>query len=314
MTIIALNNSTWVSKFLDLVEGTFWSEESSIDCSTNIIFLSKPYPAGLRGSNLENWIDLQKRHLNPFDNGETHTFKGASNLYLWFSKNELQGIPETALQAPLSDGLHFVKGKNFIYRQRWKGKEMLKCETLSFLPEGEHFVSLDARQERGRAWAHQRKIDQLSVTPVFWTFVATVFFLMVFAYLGGAKVANIKTSSDLQSEEISIQEKLGDKLALQDRLQRAEAVKNGIEEWSKAKGSLTTSMAIVIDNVIEQTSWHVDAIDWQGHKLTVVLRTSELDIAELVASLERTHAFETVSIRPNTRAGTWNLEVTIKNA
>ena len=314
MTIIALNNSKWVSKFLDLIEDTFWSEESSIDCSTNIIFLSKRYPTGLRGSNLESWIDLQKRHLNPFNNGEAHTFKGASNLYLWFSRNELQGIPETALQAPLSDGLHFVKGEKFIYRQRWKGKEMLQCEVLSILPEGEHFVSLDVRQERGRAWAHQRKIDQLSVTPAFWTIIATAFFLMIFAYLGGAKVANFKTSSALQSEEIVIQEKLGDKLALQDRLQHAEAVNNGIEEWSIAKGSLTTSMAIVIDNVLEQTDWHVDAIDWQGHKLTVVLRTSELDIAKLVASLEQTHAFETVSIRPNSRAGTWNLEVIIKNA
>jgi len=314
LTIIALNNSKWASKFLDLIENTFWGEESSIDGTTNTIFLSKPYPSGLRGTNLDNWVDLQKRHLNPFNNGNTHVFRGANNLCLWFSKQELEGIPETALQAPLPNGLHYVKGKTFLYRQRWKDEEMLVCETLSYLPDGAHLTSLADFDEKGRAWAHQRKIDQLSITPAFWACIVIVVFLMIFAFLGGAKLANLRISSTLKSEEMLIQDKLGDKLALQDRVQRAQAVKNGIIQWSLANASLPTSLATVIDNVVEQTEWHADAIDWQGHKLIVVLRTSELDIAALVANLESSGAFDTVSIRPNSRAGTWNLEVKVKDA
>lgn len=315
MTTITLKNYKLVSKILDSLENLFWRDELDIDTETSTVFLFKAYPSGLKGVNLDNWIALQKRHLNPFLQGYTYSFNGSSGLSLWFSKSPLNGMPETALQPPLEDGVHYVKGELVSYKQRWSKGEMLQCETLiDKLPANIRHIELKNVYNANKAWAYQRQIDKLVVQPWFWLAAISVVFFVWLSHVGGGKMANVISQSSLEKEEERIQEELGDKLALQDRLQRATAINTGLSNWSQMNGNLPSTLSIVIDKVLAQSTWSADAIDWQANKLTIVLRTNELDIALLVSSIEGTGKFENVSIRPNNRANVWNLEVSLKDA
>lgn len=312
MTTIALKNSIWFSKILDAAEKFFWQDELASDEATNTIYMFKRYPEGLKGSNLDNWVSLQERHLNPFQQGDVYSFRSGNGLGLWFSKSELRGLPETAAQAVLTDGVHLVKCANLFYKQHWQRKEMLSCEIIS-QDQISTAEIIRLSQTPSKPWAYERKIDKAIKTPVFWAMILTCFFLLFFSYFTGAYIANTFNASSLEEEEIRIQDELGDKLALQDRQQKAKSMLGGMRDWASANGNLPMVLSIVIGEVLQQSPWYADAFDWQGNKLTVVLRTSSLDIAVLVSNIEKTGQFENVSIRPNNRPNTWNLEVTIKD-
>ncbi|GGW92448.1 hypothetical protein [Alteromonas halophila] len=299
----------WLDSGLDRVEQLLWNRATEVDAKSDAFYVYRAYPSSIKSAQLADWVALQKRSLSPFKGGEVYAHASARGVCLWATPTAFSGIPETAMQGALSDGEHWVQGAHHTYYQVWKQGVMTEMATGVSAPAGQTTVSVD--ELRGTPWAKSRNIDKMLAKPVTWFALAAGLFLFSLTMSLGSWLGIQQQLGSYEDQIASLETSLGDKLALQTRYQQYEQLLSGVEQWQHAPGHLPDTLASVITPVLGQTSWHANVIAWQGGQLSVELESDELDIASLVQSLEARNEFSEVSIRPNAKQNTWDLEVTL---
>lgn len=300
----------WVTVFasaLDHLEAVIWPTQAAPDATTAAFYVYKPYPSSVKANQIDDWVALQARALSPFANSHTYVYKARSGLALWASPTPFSGVPETALQPTMPDGEYWSKGQRFSYRQVWLQGEMRVCEWVDGYIGDVPWHNLSIADQR--AWARPRQIDAWLRKPVTWAGMLMAVALVVCCWYSGAWLGLSWQGGQLQRQSNALEQQLGDKLALQQRMQQAQQLIALSDEWRWQQGWLPQTLAAVISEVLSQTSWQSNSIAWQSDTLTVELVASNLDIAALVQQLEQTGIFARVAIRPHTAQDTWVLEV-----
>ena len=93
--------------------------EKVVDSATTCFYVFKSFPGTLSTKQKKNWAELQSQALSPFDGGDRYFYLSEEGLHLWLSKDKLNGLPETAVQAALNNGQHLTSGVKHQYRQTW---------------------------------------------------------------------------------------------------------------------------------------------------------------------------------------------------
>jgi hypothetical protein len=299
-------------KALDRLDGLIYKGKTMCDGNCSTFYTFKPYPKSLKASQIDEWARLQCRVLSPFVDGDQYHYLHPKGLCFWSSMAALEGVPETAMQQLLSDGEHIAKGLSSFYRQRWQNGVLISCELVDNLSSSEQQTATQLSL-LSTGWARTRNIDPWLSAPVTWAVlaiaIASIIGLGLFA---GYLTMQVQLSS-LSEQQASIEQKLGDKLTQQNELQQLNAVETNLVQWQYANGLLPQALAALVDVATSQVEWETTLILWQDRTLTVELMTEQLDIAKLVTELEASKSFSNVSVRPSSRANTWQIEVTVND-
>ena len=298
--------SNWLDNLLERLEGLLFDIGTETDSSTTAFYVYRPYPSSLKSGQLDDWIALQKRTLSPFVNADTYSYAGKKGLCFWASPTKFTGIPETASHASLPDGTHWLKGKTHYYKQQWRQGELVSLGYHNSAPESVEVIAIETLDSS--AWAKHRKVDQMAQEPYVWACVALFLFVFGLMINLGSWVGISMQASEYASQAEALEERLSDKLALQASYQTQNTLVNGINGWQDEMGSLPHVLASVASPVLDQTKWNAEALAWQNKVLDVELISSDINITELISSLELREEFESVSIRPHTSPNTWNLQ------
>lgn len=299
-------------KALDRLDSVIYKGKTVCDGNRNMFYTFKPYPKSLKASQIDEWARLQCRVLSPFVDGDQYHYLHPKGLCFWSSMTALEGVPETAMQESFSDGEHIVKGMNSFYRQRWQNGVMASCELIDNLssPEQSNATQLSTLSV---GWARTRNIDPWLSAPITWATLSLATALIIgFGLFAGYVTMQVQLSS-LNEEQASIEQKLGDKLDQQNKLQQLNALETNLVNWQYENGLLPQALAALVDIAASQVEWDTTLILWQDRTLTVELMTEQLDIAKLVTELESAKSFRNVSVRPGTRPNTWQIEVTVND-
>lgn len=297
---------SWLDTGLDRIEQLVWKHTTDVDSKSEAFYVYRAYPSSIKSAQLNDWIALQKRSLSPFKAGDVYIYASAKGIALWATPGVFSGIPETAMQSALGDGIHLVRGAHLTYRQVWRDGVMTEMTCTDADSADTQLSSL-----KGSPWAKVRQIDRVISSPLSWFCAAAAIFCLSLFATTGSWLGITQQLSNYEATISELESTLGDKLALQTRYQQYEQLLSGVNQWQYQAGQLPETLASVIGPVLSQTQWAANVIAWQDNELTVELASQDLDIAALVQALESRTEFSNVSIRPHTTPNTWNLEVTV---
>lgn len=304
--------SQWLTKLLDRVETLFWGNSVEVDATTKTFYVFKPYPSSLKPSQHEDWGVLQSKVLSPYKGGTKRTFLNKDGVSIWAAPNQIKGIPETAIQQPFENGTHYVKGETQIYEQCWKNNVMISCRSLpSSNVISDPLKSIQLSKD-STGWAIKRNIDIWLSKPVTWFYILIFVVISVFFSQLGSLSSHIIQVLSLQKEAAVLEVQVGDKLAMQNKIQQQQGVITLLSKWQHQNGFLPQTLANVASVVIKYGNWEAANIEWQGKRLVLLITLRDTDIPTLVSELERTNSFSDVAIRPHSLANTWTLEVAQK--
>ncbi|WP_102798347.1 hypothetical protein [Bowmanella denitrificans] len=298
--------NTQLNKMITGLERWLWPSRRQGDCNVKTLFIYKEVPKQLKSHEVDAWVALQIKTQCPFVNGYHFSYMSAQGLHLWFSATAFNGPPETAMQSPLSDGSHLVKGATFYYAQHWVKGNMISCEIVSEGNSGA--VLLDDQQP----WAMESKIRRSLTTPLGWFWCFSALLLCILTWYGVGMLTLALQEKSLQAETQTLSDQVGDKLQKQSQLQSQQLQVDFIENWLLQYGQLPESLGMVADKVNQQGAWQVRQINWQNATLELELSAENLDIASLVSEIETLPFMQRVSIRPFTAGGAWIIEAKSK--
>ncbi|MDC8833003.1 hypothetical protein [Alteromonas gilva] len=297
--------ANWLSSLLDWLESLLWHDEYNVDTKSEVYYVFKAYPASLKPSQKADWAKIQARVVNPFVGGDAYHYLSANGVAIWTTAGSFQGLPETAAQGVLADGMHRVTGENFAYEQHWAAGEMTACHVLT-----EKATDAVAMSEEQRGyWARHRNIDRWLKKPITWAMLAGVVFGVMIAWQAGSFVSLAVQGNQLDSDIVKLEDLVGDRLDEQARLQNDQQFIGRAQSWQSEAGYLPQALAEVLSELGESSKWQINLLEWQLKELKVELQMANLNIAELVTKLEQSPLFERVAIRPHANEDTWILEV-----
>lgn len=304
-----ITKSRWLSNFLDRVEILLWGNSVEVDTSTPTFYVFKPYPSSLKSAQYDDWGILQRKILSPYKNGEHHMFISRDGICFWAVPDKLKGLPETAIQQSLEDGTHYVKGKTQLYEQCWQNNVMVRCRSLpiSYEIPGPHERLEVSKNSTG--WAVERNIDIWLAKPITWFCTLIFLFLSIFVWQLGSLSSHVIQAYYLQEEASELEVQVGDKLAIQTKIQHHQSVIELLSKWQHQNGFLPQALADVASVVVKYDTWEAANIEWQGKRLVLLITLNNTDIPTLVSDLEKTNLFSDVAIRPHSQVDTWTLEV-----
>ena len=306
----------WLSPILDRIERVIWGDSAQVDETTPAFYVFKPFPSSLKTSQYKDWGQLQSKILSPFEGGAQYVHLSHLGVCVWAVPNALNGIPETAMQQSLPNGKHIVKGSSQIYQQYWQDGVMQSCLLLSSEvsdsateTDNTHTTEVALLKEQATGWAVKRHIDKWLVKPVTWLGVMAFIVASIFVWQLGAMGSHIIQRNAVADATTTLQEQVGDKLALQSKYQQQQNIMSLIANWQQQNGFLPQTLANVAKVVMQYDKWQADSIEWQGKRLVLLIQLEKADISTLVAELESTGLFSDVAIRPHSKTNTWTLEV-----
>ena len=306
-----MQTQTHFKNGLRLLDQFIWPAVQAIDSDTKAFYVFKPYPKQLKRMQIEPWAQLQCKALSPFINGEHYKYLSKAGLHLWISQTGFHGLPETALQATLGNGSHIVTGTKYHYQQTWSDGLLVDCQTLEkSVQQSDAVTPLLLNQKF--PWAVNRKIDSQLKTPSTWLgIILFVFLCGVIWHAAGFLTLSLQSHYAEQTTN-ALQEKLGEQLARQERLQSQQRSLANLQIWQSEFGYLPETFAAIVEKISQQVTWQANSITWQNRTLVLELVAKELDIATLVAALEQVNSLDRVNIRPHISDDTWILEATLK--
>lgn len=308
-TSLSIQTQQQLNTLLNAADHFIWPQTKAVDTQSKLFFVYKAYPKQLKRSQVGQWASLQSHALSPFINGQHYQYLSATGLHLWFSQNTLNGIPETAMQVSLKDGVHVVTGAQYIYQQTWRNNTLVNCTSVTSTADAVPELLLINKRD---PWAVARKIDNYLKRPSTWlglsTFIgvcATVWFIAAYVTLG------VQRHNAEQHIE-ALQTSLGEKLAEQAKLQNQQQNLLTLQNWHNEFGFLPESFAAVVEKISLQGNWKANSISWQNRLLSIELSAKNLDIAKLVAELESVPRLAQINIRPHLAENTWVIEAAVK--
>lgn len=297
-----------VIRFQNYLEGIFWPDDVECDSQSQPFYVFCNYPSTLKLSQIDDWINIQVRTQSPYIGASYYSFKSSSGVALWFFPDKKVGLHETALQASMPNGTYTLKGRINVYSQTWKDGEMISCHLLPLSSMTNDIELIPS----GQSWAKPNKIMGIVRSPVFTSGAVMFALVCVLIWTATAHVTLSIQKTKLENDIAFKQEKLGSNLSKKEAYDRNIAVLQSLNSWRDEFGYLPQATAAVITSVLETNNWDAKEIQWQNRRLNIVISATELDITQLVSSLEEQGVFSQVSIRPNSIENSWNLELEVE--
>ncbi len=299
-----------MSNWIDAFDRAIWPEQNSVDASTLTHYFFSPYPAGLSNDDTNKWALLQSEILAPFPKSYHYAYRSKKGLHLWFSPQPLNGMPETAAQAPLPDGKHTVASEHFRYLQEWQNGLLLSCVSL----HKDTGASGNSKTEKTlsvshHGWASERQLLQTITKPWFWASASLVLLtgFLIFV-VSSALTTNVQLSMlGSKSEELS--DLVGPKLSQQSTLAGYISSVNYVRSAQTQFIFLPEAISIGIGTLPENSNPTIQNIAWQNNQLTIEVEANNLDITQIIESAESNSRVQTANIRPHGSPNTWVLEL-----
>jgi hypothetical protein len=301
-----------IDHVLTQIDHFFWPNNGAIDVNAKIFFVFKPYPKHLKRNQIEQWALLQSKSLSPFTSGDNFQYLSKAGLHLWICQADINGIPETAMQTPLSNGSYLIEGEKHLYQQTWSDGLLINCLIMEKTHQQQTSSVSPLILNQGAPWAVTRKIDRHLKTPTTWLAVCSFLFLCgIIWHTVGFLTLNIQHQYAEQSAN-DLQQQLGEQLTRQERIQNQQKSLNTLQSWQNEFGFLPETFAAIVEKLNQLGTWQANSIAWQSRSLVIELVAKKLDIAALVAELEEVNSLAKVNIRPHISNDTWILEATLK--
>lgn len=289
------------------VQQWLFQEQIEIDQHSHTFFVFKAFPDGIKPSERKAWSQLQIELLSPFETHHHYYFLSEHGVHIWFSKTPLNGVPETASQSLLDDGVHFVNGANQNYQQTWQDGTMRACVSLNKTAVNSTTSSDLIVAEA--PWAKESLISAQAKSIKVWTVLVGVLFALYLCWLAVGLITTSVQSSLVESQNEKLNEQVGDKLSLQQSLSEAQSTLALVSTWQSETTNLPNNLAKVLGafEYIEDTS--IDLIQWNNNVLNLEFKSKQLNITQLVERIENISQVESVSINPSNREYYWSLEI-----
>ncbi|MBO1254144.1 hypothetical protein J3L16_00435 [Alteromonas sp. 5E99-2] len=301
--------SAFFTRILLFIDAAFWPNDHKADSSTYTFFQYKGFPAELKRSEVNHWAALQAKLLNPFKSSHSYFFISTHGVHIWFSKTEINGIPETALQNTLKDGTHLLKGEQFLYKQQWQDGVMTSCIVTPMEHDSSSTAHIDISNLH---WATRRKIDKVIASPFSWACVVAFLFSMVLTWVLISSVSYGVQRSSLENKINNASSALNSKLNQESQVRATIQALTALPAWRKEYGSFPEAYGIVASSLLKNGSFSPNNIRWQNAVFELEFQSDDMNLPDLVSSLESSDEVENVNVRPHNNENTWVLEVTLK--
>lgn len=304
--------STFITRILLFIDTALWPNDHKADSSTYTFYQYKAFPSELKRSEIERWVTLQVKLLNPFQTSHYYTFVSSYGVHIWFSKTELNGIPETALQNKLKDGSHSVTSRQFSYKQIWQNGVMTSCVVLPNKPSNDDVNSKSTIDFLGTAWATQRKIDNVITSPFSWACAASFIFLMVVIWVSISHISYSVQNSQLENSVNKTSSALSDKLSQESQLRDSIKVLETLPVWRNEFSSFPEVYGLIANSLLTNGVFTPNNIRWQNKSFELEFQSDNINLPNLISSLESNSVVQSVNIRPHNDENTWIIEVTVR--
>ena len=267
----------------------------------------KPYPGGIKRSEIDNWVILQRKLLNPYQSLHCYHHTSAKGLHLWYAQEALKGIPETALQQPLENGEHTVKGQQHCYYQQWQHGVMTACmQTSNSTP------SVHIKVNNRVAWAKIRPLKTHIRRPLMWSWLLGFMFICVCVWVVSARISLSVQLAHLEENIANKSDTLGNKLLKESALRDTRVALDFFPVWQNEHGYFPAAFGLIAESLLANGTFTPNNIRWQNKKLELEFKSTNMNLTALVASLEDNSAFVNVSLRPHNDDNTWMLEAQLQ--
>jgi hypothetical protein len=312
-TLVPINKTHITTRFTNVLYsiGQLISPDShTCDSNTHAFFQFKAFPKGLRRAEVNDWVKLQLTLLNPFDNGDVYHFVSLIGIHAWFTKSKFNGVPETALQQSLKDGLHTLTGAVHTYRQKWQNGYLVSCYTISLTEEPNNRVDINTSPRL--SWAKKNPLNEELRSPLMWTGLSFFLFLCVCVWTITAHISFMVQEAKLEKQIKLKSDTLGQKLVNESTKRETITTLNTLSEWKNEFHFLPEAYGMVAESLLKNGNFQPNNLRWQNKNFELEFVSEVIDLPNLVASLESSDAFSKVSVRPHNDNNTWILEVRLK--
>ena len=228
--------------------------EIVVDSATNCFYVFKSFPETLSTKQKKNWAELQSQALSPFDGGDRYFYLSEEGLHLWLSRDKLNGLPETAAQAALSDGQHLASGLKHQYQQTWLNGIMLECITV---PETLSVDIANQVLDFAQPWATESQLRNEVRSPTFWATVATILFLMVLVWFGSGAITLIVQAELFERQNKKLDPIVTSQLDQRTRLVDQQQVLKLVNDWHQEYGFLPESLSVLVEHINPLGTWEI---------------------------------------------------------
>ncbi len=273
--------------------------------NTRFFFTFKAYPTKLKRDEKAEWCQLQRELLSPFKNSYSYQYSSPIGVHLWFSLEEFDGIPESACQDEMPDGIHLVPGTRYTYKQIWKNGTLISCTTIDTPPSTNNNVVLS----NSKPWAIENKFVQIVRKPIVWAYGISSVFLLALAWLlvGTATINYQEYRLNNLNEELTLT--VDAKLNQQNKLFEYSRRIQSLNDWSSHFGDFPSSISGVLTALSELGETTVNNIEWQNKRLSVEFVSTSIDVTMLVDTTQNLPNVTTANIKPHNAKDTWIIEV-----
>lgn len=277
-----------------------------MDSNVRTLYLFRAFPERIKLAEKHKWINLQVATSSPFIKSHNYHYVSDKGVHIWYSKTPFEGIPETAMQPPLSDGEHLVASHNSHYRQVWQGSKLMECYVIAAEAPDDSFVKINVDAELG--WAIQREVVQWFSQPFTWYKALLGFSGLVFVWYLASWLTLVIQLNYIESETARLSEDSMEQIDVQTEMASKVEAYQFIDDW-KGHGNLIQESFAVIASILEDNiQWSLMSLNVDNDLVQLEFKTENSDFTNIIPQLEETGRFSNIKIRPLSQTNTWMFE------
>lgn len=300
-----INQTELYQRIAKLLERYLLKTSYTADSESETVYLFRPFPQKLKISEKKNWISLQVETSSPFVQYYEYHFVSMDGVHIWFSESPLNGIPETAMQAPLVDGEHMLSGDVFEYKQVWRSGKLISCYRA---PKTSSETENKLRVDVDLGWAINRRIDKEFETPLAWAKAITVlsgligcWFVSSWLFIN-AQLLYMDYRAESLSE--SSFESIDRQTAMANMVQEYQFIK----DWKGRSNYLQEGFSVIAHIFEDNFQWSLLSLQGDRELLQIEFRTQNTDFTGVIPEIENTGRFNNIKIRPSGQKDAWIFE------
>lgn len=291
-------------RLLEIIESIFWRDDKRLDAQTQAFYLFVPFPEQLKREEKTDWLALQAKLFSPFQSAHHYIYSSSKGAHLWFATAPFNGIPETAFGQRRTNGQHHIASKYWRYEQTWQDGILFDC--LAYPTDNTSDLYAWNKPE---AWGVQKNAEKALKSPLVWTSIASLFFafVLLFHIIGIGTIATQQLYVDGKIAKLN--EAVGPKLILRDRLSLSSSAVIKQNEWHRAFSFVQIKLSKVLAIASALGDFVIGSLEWQEKTLSIEFKSENIDVTQLIDQLQMVNDIESVNLRPHNAAQTWVLEV-----
>lgn len=289
-------------------------EVVAINQQSTFFYIFKAYPESLTNKEKDQWAELQQEAMNPFQGKHAYAYRSDQGVHIWFCNQAFDGVPETALQAQLHDGMHTLEGEFFIHSQQWKNGALVsntsKAKHLLHHEKGLTPNKVKRISHNPRlAWAYDSRAKASAKQPVFWFKVLAAVGIVFGIFILGALTVLKYQHLSYEGKNNQLSELASPLLDQRERLNDERRNVKQIENWHNRYINVPIAVAKVLYFFESEEAFAVNTLEWQEQSIKIEFKSSSVDITSLIERAQGAKDIETAAIRPHNDENTWILEL-----